>query len=60
MTFVKAKLELEKLATGEQLEVYLSEGEPLQNVPRSAAEQEYKVREVVHVEGTRYRVLIEK
>jgi TusA-related sulfurtransferase len=60
MTFVKAKLELEKLAPGEQLEVYLSEGEPLQNVPRSAAEQGYKVLEVTQVEGTRYRVLLEK
>ena len=44
---------MEKLAAGEQLEVYLSEGEPLQNVPRSAAEQGYKVLEVARVEGTR-------
>lgn len=60
MTFVKAKLELEKLAAGDQLEVFLSEGEPLQSVPRSAAEQGYKVLEVTQVEGSRYRVLFEK
>jgi tRNA 2-thiouridine synthesizing protein A len=60
MTFVKARLALEKLAAGDQLEVFLSEGEPLQSVPRSAAEQGYKVLEVTQVEGTRYRVLFEK
>jgi tRNA 2-thiouridine synthesizing protein A len=60
MTFVKARLELEKLGTGDQLEVFLSEGEPLQSVPRSAAEQGYKVLEVTQVEGSRYRVLFEK
>jgi TusA-related sulfurtransferase len=51
MTFVKARLALEKLAAGDQLEVFLSEGEPLQS---------YKVLEVAQVEGTRYRVLFEK
>jgi tRNA 2-thiouridine synthesizing protein A len=60
MTFVKARLALEKLVAGDQLEVFLSEGEPLQSVPRSAAEQGYKVLEVAQVEGTRYRVLFEK
>jgi tRNA 2-thiouridine synthesizing protein A len=60
MTFVKARLALEKLAAGDQLEVFLSEGEPLQSVPRSATEQGYKVLEVAQVEGTRYRVLFEK
>ena len=60
MTFVKAKLALEKLAAGDQLEVFLSEGEPLQSVPRSAAEQGYKVIEVTQVKGSRYRVLFEK
>jgi tRNA 2-thiouridine synthesizing protein A len=60
MTFIKARLELEKLSAGDQLEVFLSEGEPLQSVPRSAAEQGYKVLEVTQVEGSRFRVLFEK
>lgn len=60
MTFVKTKLELEKLVAGERLEVLLKEGEPLQNVPKSAKEQGYIVHEVAHVEGDTYRVLIEK
>ncbi len=60
MTFVKAKLELEKLEAGEQLEVLLTEGEPLENVPRSAEEQGFTVLETVRVENKLYRVLIEK
>ena len=39
MTFVKTKLKLEQLAKGEVLEVRLQGKEPLENVPRSAAEQ---------------------
>ncbi|RKX78584.1 MAG: sulfurtransferase TusA family protein [Spirochaetes bacterium] len=60
MTFVKTKLELEKLSEGETLEVLLTEGEPLENVPRSAKEQGFKVLEVQHVRQNIYRVLIEK
>ena len=41
MTFVKTKLQLEKLAKGDRLEVLLNEGEPLENVPKTAKEQGY-------------------
>lgn len=60
MTFVKTKLELEKLNTGDRLEVLLSEGEPLDNVPKSAAEQGYKVIETALVSGKTHKVVIEK
>lgn len=60
MTFVKTKLQLEKLEEGDRLEVLLSKGEPLDSVPRTASEQGYKVVETVHVEGDVYRVMIEK
>ena len=60
MTFVRTKLKLAQMAKGDTLEVLLSEGEPLNNVPRSASEQGFKVLAVVHVEGKTYRVLIEK
>ena len=36
MTFVKTKLKLAQIAAGDTLEVLLTEGEPLENVPRSA------------------------
>ncbi|MBQ2055531.1 MAG: sulfurtransferase TusA family protein, partial [Bacteroidaceae bacterium] len=41
MTFVKVKIELSRLQSGDILEVLLSEGEPLDNVPRNAKEQGY-------------------
>lgn len=60
MTFVKTKLELEKLAEGEILEVLLSEGEPLENVPKSSTEQGYTVLGIDHLDGSTYRVRIRK
>ncbi len=61
MTFVKTKIELAKLKSGDTLEVTLSEGEPLENVPRSATEQGYKVLSVTQTETAGvHKVLIEK
>lgn len=60
MTFVKTKIQLSKLNTGDLLEVFLTEGEPLKNVPRSSIEQGYSVLEISHVEGNVHRVLIQK
>ena len=60
MTFVKTKLKLAQIEKGDTLEVLLSEGEPLENVPRSAEEQGFKVLGVEKVEGTTYKVTIEK
>jgi TusA-related sulfurtransferase len=60
MTFVKTKLELAKLNKGDILEVLLTEGEPLENVPRSAAEQGFIVREINHVRDNIYEIKIEK
>ena len=60
MTFVKTKLELEKLNDGEILEVLLSEGEPLTSVPKTSTEQGYTVLSVEHVIGTTHRVRIRK
>jgi len=60
MTFVKTKIEMSKLQPGDILEVLLSEGEPLDNVPRNAVEQGYKVLAVEHVEGTTHKVTIQK
>ena len=60
MTFVKTKIALSKLQAGDTLEVLLSEGEPLDNVPRNAVEQGYEVLGVEHVEGTTHKVTIRK
>lgn len=60
MTFVLVKLKLAQIAAGDRLEVLLSEGEPLKNVPKSAAEQGVEVVSVEHVAGTTHRVVLRK
>ena len=53
MTWVRTKLELERMAPGEALEVRCSPGEALENVPRSAAEAGHDVR----VDGAIVRIV---
>jgi TusA-related sulfurtransferase len=60
MTFVKTKIQMSKLQPGDLLEVLLTEGEPLVNVPKSAREQGYNVLEVSHFQGQVHKVLIQK
>jgi len=60
MTFVKVKLQLAKMAKGEQLEILLNEGEPLENVPRSCEEQGYKVLSNEPTDNGKHLLLIEK
>ena len=43
ITFVKTKLLVEKMVSGESAEVRLSAGEPLENVPRSLKEEGHSV-----------------
>jgi hypothetical protein len=52
MTWVRTKLELERMASGEALEVRCR-GEALENVPRSAADAGHDVR----VEGAIVRIV---
>lgn len=46
LTFVRAKLMIERLAPGQTLEVRLNAGEPLQNVPRSLAELGHEIIDI--------------
>ncbi len=61
MTFVKTKIELSKLKAGDILQVLVSEGEPLENIPRSTAEQGFKVLSVneTEVQG-KHLIVIQK
>ena len=59
MTFVKVKLVLAQMKSGEELDVALSEGEPLNNVPRTVTEQGHQVLSIHQVEGV-HHVLIRK
>lgn len=62
LTWVKTRIALERLGAGEVLEVLLREGEPLENVPRTAAEEGHVVLGVAALpEGAgAFRVLLEK
>lgn len=63
ITWVKTRIALERLRVGESLEVLLAEGEPLESVPRSAAEEGHAVlvSEPAPAEGPgSWRVLLRK
>ncbi len=60
MTLVKVKLALEKIAPGDQLEVLLREGEPLENVPRAATEQGYQLLEKTPLGSGVHRIVLAK
>ena len=60
MTLVKVKLALEKIAPGDQLEVLLREGEPLENVPRAATEQGYQLLEQTALGSGVHRIVLAK
>jgi TusA-related sulfurtransferase len=54
LTWVRTKLELERMAAGEELEVRCAEGsEALENVPRSARDAGHGVR----VDGATVRIV---
>jgi len=53
MTWVRTKLELERMAAGEALVVRCRPGEALENVPRSARDAGHRVA----VEGTTVRIV---
>ena len=59
MTFVKVKVALEQLEFGQQLDVLLSPGEPLENIPKSAREEGNRIIEIRQDNGN-YHVVIEK
>jgi sulfite reductase (ferredoxin) len=59
MNFVKTKLELAKLKSGRLLRVFLDDGEPIGNVPRSVAEEGHRIAEQIRIDDY-WSVLIEK
>jgi TusA-related sulfurtransferase len=59
MTFVKVKLALAGMKSGEELDVILADGEPLANVPRTVTEVGHQVLSI-RQEGNHHHVLIRK
>lgn len=60
MTFVRVKIELAKLGPGDELAVLLREGEPLENVPKSAVAQGYGLVSVSEVGNGVHKVVIRR
>lgn len=59
MNFVKTKLELAKIQQGQLLRIFLDDGEPIDNVPRSVAEEGHRILETTKAKDY-WSVLIEK
>ncbi|HET8672677.1 MAG TPA: sulfurtransferase TusA family protein [Thermoleophilaceae bacterium] len=53
LNWVRAKLALEELSSGDELTLMLDPGEPIESVPRSAREDGHEVR----VDGTRVTIV---
>jgi tRNA 2-thiouridine synthesizing protein A len=59
MNFVRTKLALEGLDSGERMEVILDEGDAMLNVPRSLKDEGHKIVKVDPL-GETFRITIEK
>jgi len=59
MNFVKTKMELSKIGSGDVLEILLDDGAPIDNVPKSVAGEGHTV-EATTKEGNGWRVRIVK
>ena len=62
LTYVKARIALERLEPGDVLELWLTAGEPAESLPRSAEEDGHRVVGVEPLAGAEraFRVLVEK
>lgn len=58
--YVKAKLKLEELTSGEELEVYLDDGEPIANVPRSLENDGHIILAIEKIDDAHFKLLIKK
>ena len=59
MNFVKTKLRLEMMESGQILDVVLDKGEPIKNVPQSVKNEGHKIRHAVDL-GAQAQIWIEK
>ncbi len=59
INFVKAKLKIESMETGQVLVLLLDSGEPIQNVPKSVKEEGHKILEVKKEDG-HFRLMVKK
>jgi len=60
VTFVKAKVALEELEDGQILSIRLSDGEPVQNVPRSIKEEGHRILKLDDNGDGTYNLIVKK
>jgi sulfite reductase (ferredoxin) len=62
LNYVKTKLKLEMMDTGERLEVWLDAGDPIKNVPMSLKNDGHKIlaEEPLEAEAAHFKLLVEK
>ena len=60
MNFVKTKLQLEEMETGQVLEVIIDDGAPRENVPRSVEAEGHKILDLSKTADDLYKLVIEK
>jgi tRNA 2-thiouridine synthesizing protein A len=60
INFVKTKLKLDKLEKGELLEIFLDDGDPIKNVPRSVEAEGHEVIHRKRLTDGSYSVLVRK
>ena len=59
MNFVKTKLKLEEMDSGEVLEVFLDDGDPIKNVAASVKEEGHQIIGITRV-GQKWKLLVKK
>lgn len=60
VTFVKAKVAIEKLEIGQILAVRMNDGEPVQNVPRSFKDEGQQILKLINNEDGTYDLILKK
>lgn len=60
VTFVKAKVALERIENGQTLEIKLNDGEPIQNIPKSLKNEKHKISSVTKNEDGTYTISVIK
>jgi len=60
VTFVKVKVALEELDSGQVLSIRLNDGEPVQNVPRSLKEEGHRVLKLTGNGDGTYNLIVRK
>lgn len=59
MNFVKTKLQLEDMESGQVLEVILDDGSPVKNVPRSVKAEGHNILVLEEITDGQHRLVIE-